>query len=145
MSVDVAALVAAISPWGMAAVGTYGAAVLARAQEDAADATVGWGRKILQRVFGTNPAEEVPEAIAELAEAPDDADLQAALRVQIRKALAADPDLADDVRRLLEEAESATGGTGSGTTVTATSRGVAAGRDITGSVATGDNSSITRR
>ncbi|MEV4800417.1 hypothetical protein AB0K18_10415 [Nonomuraea sp. NPDC049421] len=143
---DVAALVAAISPLVTAAVGTYGAAVLAQAQEHAADATVGWGRKILQRVFGTDPAdEEVPEVIADLAEAPDDADLQAALRVRIRKALAADPALADDVRRLMEEAEAATAATGSGVMVTATGRGVAAGRDITGSVVTGDNSSTTSR
>ncbi|GAA1747073.1 hypothetical protein ACBR40_13665 [Nonomuraea sp. AD125B] len=105
MSVDLAALVAAVSPWATAAVASYGAAVLAQAQEDAADATVGWGRKILQRVFGTHPAEEeVPEAIAELAQAPDDADLQAALRVQIRKALAADPGLAAEVARMVEQA-----------------------------------------
>lgn len=105
MSVDVAALVTAVSPFVTAAVGTYGAAVLARAQEDAADATVGWGRRMLQRLFGADPAEEdVPEVIAELADAPDDADLQAALRVRIRKILAEDSELAAEVAQMVEQA-----------------------------------------
>lgn len=52
----------------MVAVGAYGVAVLARANEEAADATVGWGRVLLQRIFGVIPeGEEAPEAIAELA------------------------------------------------------------------------------
>ncbi|GAA3110089.1 hypothetical protein [Streptosporangium carneum] len=105
MSGDLAALAGEVSPYVTAAVGAYGAAVLTRAQQDAADATVGWGRRILQRIFGVDPAEdEVPPAVAELAEDPDDADLQAALRVRIRRMLAADPRLAADVAEMVEAA-----------------------------------------
>ncbi|GAA3110017.1 hypothetical protein [Streptosporangium carneum] len=105
MSVDLATLVGEVSPYVTAAIGTYGAAVLAQAQEDAADATVGWGRKILQRVFGiTSADEEAPETVAELAGDPENADLQAALRVRIRRILAGDPELAAEVAQMVERA-----------------------------------------
>jgi hypothetical protein len=68
--------------------------VLAKANDQAADATVGLGRRILQRIFGPRAAGEVPHPVADLAADPDDPDLQAALRVAIRKLLAEDADLA---------------------------------------------------
>ncbi|WP_433222132.1 hypothetical protein [Microtetraspora malaysiensis] len=140
MSGDLVTLVNELSPYVLPAVGAYGAAVLAKSQEEAADATVGWGRKILQKIFGIKEAdEELPDEVAELAASPDDADLQAVLRVRIRKALEADPELAEEIRRMLREAASS-----GHTTVTASGRGVAAGRDITGPVTTGDNSPIIR-
>ncbi|MGW4411136.1 hypothetical protein ACWEJ6_44390 [Nonomuraea sp. NPDC004702] len=105
MSGDLATLVADVSPFVTAAVSAYGGAVLARAQEDAADATVVWGRKILQRIFGVESTEgQTPEVVVELAEDPDSADLQAALRVRIRKALDADPRLAAEVAQMVEQA-----------------------------------------
>ncbi|MER5648109.1 hypothetical protein [Streptosporangium sp. NPDC002524] len=144
MSGDLVSLVQEVSPYATAAVAAYGGAVLARANEEAADATVGWGRALLQRIFGVTPeGKEVPEAVAELAADPANEDLQAVLRVQIKKLLTADPELAAQVRALLEQAEAATVRTFT-TTVTASGKGaVAAGRDITGSVTTGDQSPIT--
>ncbi|MEV6868930.1 hypothetical protein AB0M44_49185 [Streptosporangium subroseum] len=101
MSGDLATLVADVMPYVTAAVSAYGGAVLARAQENAADATVGWGRKILQRIFGVESTDgETLEAIAELAEDPDSVDLQA----RIRKALDTDPNLAAEVAQMVEQA-----------------------------------------
>ncbi|MGS2641801.1 hypothetical protein [Streptosporangium sp. LJ11] len=143
MSGDLVTLAQEVSPYVTAAVGAYGGAVLARANEEAADATVGWGRALLQRIFGVTSEQEVPEAVAELAADPDNEDLQAVLRVQIKKFLTADPELAAQVRAMLEQADVATGRTVT-TTVTASGKGaIAAGRDITGSVTTGDQSPIT--
>jgi hypothetical protein len=47
------------------------------------------------------------EAARDVADRPDDDDAVAALRLQLRKVLADDPALADDVRRLWKEAEAA--------------------------------------
>ncbi|WP_327048297.1 hypothetical protein OG320_10700 [Microbispora sp. NBC_01189] len=104
MTADLAALVSQMWPYAAEALTAYGGAVLAKAQEDAADAAVGWGRKMLQRVFGVKTAEESPDVIAELVEDPEDADLQAALRARMRKLLAGDPQMAADVARLVEQA-----------------------------------------
>ena len=53
MGGDAAALAAEATPYVSAAVGAYGGAVLARLRDDAADATVGLGRRLLQRMFGS--------------------------------------------------------------------------------------------
>ncbi|MER5619965.1 hypothetical protein ABT061_02840 [Streptosporangium sp. NPDC002544] len=132
-----------LSPYVTAAVSAYGGAVLARANEEAADTTVGWGRKLLQRIFGVTAAEEeLPEVVAELVAEPKNADLQAVLRVHIGKLLKADPVLAAQVRAMCEQADAATGRSGSTTVIASGSRAVAAGRDITAPVSTGDNSPI---
>ncbi|MEV7012559.1 hypothetical protein [Streptosporangium sp. NPDC051022] len=82
------------------------------------------------------------EAVAELTTDPDNVDLQAVLRVQIGKLLTTDPDLAAQVRALMEQADTATGRTIT-TTVTASGKGaVAAERDNTGQITTGDQSPI---
>lgn len=105
MSGDLVSLAHEVSPYVTAAVSAYGAAVLARAQEDAADATVGWGRRILQRIFGIQSEEDAaPDVVAELADDPENTDLQAALRVQIRKLLTADPQLAAEVAQMVAQA-----------------------------------------
>ncbi len=44
------------------------------------------------------------EALEELRQRPDDAELQAALRVQLRKRLASEPSLSEELTRLLGEA-----------------------------------------
>ncbi|GAA4941471.1 hypothetical protein HD597_001224 [Nonomuraea thailandensis] len=112
MGAELATLVGELSPYVTAAVGAYGATVLARAQEEAADATVGWGRRMLQQIFGVRPDEDdVPETVIELAQAPDDPDLQAALRVQIRRLMAADEELAARLRAMVAEARAETAGT----------------------------------
>ncbi len=91
--------------------------------------------KAVWNKFQGNPSAK--EAVDDLAKAPQDEDAQAALRVQLKKALAADESFRQEVRALLEQvqAESARGGT----TVVASGKGaVAAGRDIKGTVFTGD-------
>jgi len=119
MAGEVATLVADATPYVTAAVGAYGGAVLAKVRDDAADATVGVGRRLLQRVFGRRKEDEpLPVPLAELVSYPDDADVLAALRVAIRRQLEADAAMLADVRSLLASAP--------GTTVT---QHVRAGRD----------------
>ncbi|MEU4697420.1 hypothetical protein [Nonomuraea dietziae] len=139
MSGDLVTLANDISPYVTAAVSAYGGAVLARAQEDAADATVTWGRRILQRVFGTRETgDETPEVLQDLSEDPDDSDLQAALRVQLRKALMADPALAEDVRGMLQQAMGPT------TNIMASGERSIAAHTISGTAFTGDHLTINR-
>jgi len=99
---DVASLAAEMTPYVSAAVGAYGGAVLAKVRDEAADATVGLGRRLLQRIFGTRgDGEPLPVPLADLAADPRDADALAAVRLVVRKALAADPVLAAEVRSML--------------------------------------------
>jgi hypothetical protein len=59
---DVAEVAAQAMPYVSAAVGAYGGAVLAMMRDEAADATIGLGRRLLQRVFGQRgEAEPLPE------------------------------------------------------------------------------------
>lgn len=105
MGGDVAVLAAEMMPYVSAAVGAYGGAVLARVRDDAADATVGLGCRLLQRVFGSRAAEEsLPGPLADLAADPGDADALAAVRLAVRKALAADAVLTAEVRSMLAAA-----------------------------------------
>jgi hypothetical protein len=124
-----------ISPYVTAAVGAYGGAVLARVRDEAADATVGVGRRMLQRIFGTREAGDVPQPVADLAADPGDPDLQAALRVAIRARLAADAGLAGDLREMLKDAS---------VSVTASGERSIAAQSITGVASTGDGAAITR-
>jgi hypothetical protein len=55
---EVATLAADATPYVTAAMGAYGTAVLAKVRDDAADATVGVGRRLLQRVFGLQAEDE---------------------------------------------------------------------------------------
>jgi hypothetical protein len=143
MSGDVVSLAAEMSPYMSAAVGAYGGAVLAKVRDDAADATVGLGRRLLQRIFGPRAeGEPLPEPLQDLAADPQDGDAVAALRLQIRKFLAADPDLEAEVRVMLAGAGA---GAGAGVSVTASGERSIAAQAITGIAATGDNTTINRR
>lgn len=105
MSVDLVQVVNESAPYVVAAASVYGGAVLEKAQQEAADATVGVGRRLAQKIFGAREKDEpLPEALADVIVDPDDADVQAALRVQIRKALADDEHLVAAVREILAEA-----------------------------------------
>ena len=120
----------------VAALREYGGAVLNQAQADAAEATIGLGRRLLQRVFGTCKAgEPLPEPLADAAADPQDEDAVAALRLAIRKALAADPKLRGDVEKMLASA---------GMSVTASGERSIAAQNITGIAATGDDTTINR-
>lgn len=130
MTGDVVQVAGEITPYVAAAAGAYGAAVLARAQDEAAGATVALGRRLAQRIFGIRAAGEgLPDALADVVEEPDDPDNEAALRKAIRKALLADEDLAADVRALLAQTPAAVR-TGDGSQV------------VTGSVIGGDSIQI---
>jgi hypothetical protein len=78
------------------------------------------------------------EAARDVAQTPDDADAQAALRMQIKKLLAEDEALAKDVTQWLESARAA------GISVTASGdRSVAIGGDVSGSnIVTGDSNIV---
>lgn len=105
MSGDVASLAAEMTPYVSAALGAYGGAVLAKVRDDAADATVRLGRRLLQRVFGVRDEREpLPGPLAELAAEPRDEDARAAVRLAVRKALAGDPALEAEVRSMLAAA-----------------------------------------
>jgi hypothetical protein len=95
-------------------------------------ATKIWGR--LGAEVDAKPS--VKEAAADVAAQPADEDARAALRVQIRKLLADEPLLQQELEALLKEAQ----GSGSTTTVTASGdRSVAVGRDVHSStIITGD-------
>jgi len=109
MGGDVASLAAEMTPYVSAAVGAYGGAVLAKVRDEAADATVGLGRRLLQRIFGSRSlGEPLPGPLADLAASPQDEDALAAVRLAIRKALAADAVLDAEVRSMLADAAGVT-------------------------------------
>ncbi len=105
MAGDLVSLVAEMTPYVSAAVGAYGGAVLAKVRDEAADATVGLGRRLLIRIFGSQDQEgPLPGPLADLAIDPDDGDALAAVRLAIRQVLATDPDLEGEVRAMLSAA-----------------------------------------
>jgi hypothetical protein len=125
-----------VVPYVSAAVGAYGAAVLERVQESTADATVSLGRRLLARLLGRDTS--VPamrEAVTDLVDDPADEDRIAALRWQIRKVLAADPEMAAEIRRMLAD---------QGVAITASGERSIAAQTISGVAVTGDGAQITR-
>lgn len=96
------ALAAEVTPYAAAALSAYGAAVLAKANDDLADATVGAGRRALQRIFGRRKdGEKLPTVLAEVIDNPSDEDYLGALRLAIRKALEFDGRLQAQVREII--------------------------------------------
>ena len=94
-----------------------------------------WDR--LGAAFGDRPAAQ--EAAEDAAAAPDYADTRVALARQLRKVMAADPELERDVEALFAEARQA------GVVVAAGERSVAIGRDAKNSIiVTGDDVSVDR-
>jgi hypothetical protein len=136
VSGEVVTLAAEVAPYASAAVGAYGGAVLVKVRDEAADATVGLGRRVLQRIFGTRgEGEELPVPLADVVADPGDEDAAAALRLAVRKALAADPELRADVAGLLAAG---------GVSVTAAGDRSVAAQAISGIAATGDNPTFNR-
>lgn len=134
--IEVAVLAGQVMSSVIAAVRAFGGRVLDQAQDDAAEATIGLGRRVLQKVFGTRTAgEPLPEPVADAVADPQDEDAVAALRLAIRKALAASPQLAAEVEGMLA---------GAGVSVTASGERSIAAQTITGIAATGDNTTINR-
>jgi hypothetical protein len=78
------------------------------------------------------------EAVQDAAAAPNDEDIQAALRLQLRKLLAEDAVFAREIARLWQEAQQA-----DATVIAAGERSVAIGRDVTSStIITGDQNTV---
>jgi hypothetical protein len=134
MAGDAAVLAAQVMPYLSSAVGAYGGAVLADIRDEAADATVNVGRRLLQRLFGTRASgEELPEPLSDVVADVDDEDAMAALRLTVRKALEASPELQHDVTALMA---SVGGG------VTASGERSIAANSISGVAITGDPSQV---
>jgi len=101
-----------------------------------------WER--LRRAIAGRPAAE--DAVRDLAATPEDADYQAALRVQLKKLLEADTNLAEQLARALQagpQADHRTGVHGDGAiaqgtgAVAAGKAGVAVGGDVHGGITLG--------
>jgi len=108
MAGEIATLVADAAPYVTAAVSAYGGAVLAKVQDDAADATVGAGRRLLQRIFGRRAAEEpLPAELAALAADPADGDALGMVRWAMRQALEADAAMLEEVKSIVTSAQGA--------------------------------------
>jgi len=102
---DAASMATEMTPYVSAAMAAYGVAVLAKVRDDTADATVILGRRLIQKVFGHHGEQvRLPTPLADLAADPADQDALAACRLMIRKALAADPVLAEEIRSMLAAA-----------------------------------------
>jgi hypothetical protein len=128
MAGEIATLAADATPYVTAAVGAYGGAVLAKVRDDAADATVGIGRRLLQRVFGHRAADEpLPAPLAALAADLGDADALGMVRWAIRQALEADAEMLEEVKSMLASAQ----GTVVKQNVRAGRDAYVAGRDMT--------------
>lgn len=106
---EIATLVTDATPYLTAALTAYGTAVLTKVRDDAADATVGAGRRMLQRVFGYRKAgEPLPATLAEVVNGPGDPDALGALRLEIRRKLEADAKMLADVREVIASANPGT-------------------------------------
>lgn len=93
-----------IVPYVTAAAAVYGGAVAQKASDAGADATVSLGRRILHRLFQSGRAEQVRAAVADVADQPGDEDSIAVLQAQLRKALAQDPELAQELSTMVRGA-----------------------------------------
>lgn len=131
MASELETVLAEALPVMSAAVTAYGAGVLSRVEDAAADVTVGLGRRLLHRVWHRSARPDALQgAVAELAEAPGDPDALAGLRLQVRKVLVQDPALVAEIAGMLPAR---------GVAVTASGeRSVAIGGNNSGSISTGD-------
>lgn len=104
MDVDAAQIAASAMPYVTAAVAAYGVNTLDRVRsaaiDGASDATVRIGHQVLNRLLGRGqPQEAIEGAIVDVCAGEEDGDI--ALRLQIRKAITADPDLAQAIAGIL--------------------------------------------
>jgi hypothetical protein len=133
---EVATLAGQLMSYAVEAIRAFGGRVLDQAQDDTAEATIGLGRRLLRKIFGTRTAgEPLPGPLADVVADPRDEDAVAALRLAIRKALAADPQLRAEVEQELARA---------GVTVVASGERSIAAKSITGIAVTGDHATINR-
>ncbi|WP_369185010.1 hypothetical protein [Streptomyces sp. Y1] len=132
------ALLGQVVPAVSAAVGAYGAGVLTRAEDEAADATVRLGQRLLNRILRRSPRPEpVVAAVTDLAEAAEDPDTVVVLRRQLRRVLTEDPGLAAELAALLPAAGPSVQASGE--------RSIAVGGANSGIVSSGDNAVNVQR
>ncbi|MBC3982084.1 hypothetical protein H8N01_05790 [Streptomyces sp. AC536] len=123
-----------VVPYVTAAVAAYGAAVVNRTSDVAADATVSLGQRIAQRLWRQEENRGgLEQAIDEVAADPQDEDAQAALRVQVRRILRQDAALAAELAQLLPARA-----------FTASGDGAVAVETNNGVISTGDGANIRR-
>lgn len=123
-----------VVPYVTAAVAAYGTAVVTRSADTAADATVSLGQRIVQRLWSREESRGgLEEAIEEVADAPQDDDAHAALRVQVRRILRQDAELAAELAQLLPTRS-----------FTASGAGAVAVETNNGVISTGDGATIRR-
>lgn len=129
---EVDVIVGQVVPVIGAAVGAYGAGVLTRLEDGAADATVGLGRLVLARLL-RHPGRRAPleQAVTDLAADVRDPDALAALRLQVRAILAEDPSLVAQLAGMMPPSPAA---------AASGDRSVAVGGDNSGVINTGDHS-----
>lgn len=107
---EIEALVGQVVPAIGSAVAAYGTGVLTRAENEAAEASVRLGQRLLARILRrTSDPAPVEAAVADLAAVPGDGDALGALRLQIRKALAGDTELVAELAALLSARAEASG------------------------------------
>jgi hypothetical protein len=104
MDIDVAQTASAVMPYVTAVVAAYGKDTVDKVRDlavaNASDATVNLGKRLLGRILRRGDSREsIEEALVDVTNGEEDG--EAALRLQIRKALAADADLARDVAAML--------------------------------------------
>ncbi|MER5820944.1 hypothetical protein [Streptomyces mirabilis] len=136
--IDALAASQQIAPYITAAISSYGTAVLTRSAELSADSSVSLGQRLLERLLRRTVTEQPSEqaaltsAIQDLAESPEDTDLQAALRVQVKKLLLSDPQVLSEINEIMNRSQISIVASGD--------RSVAA-HTINGGVSTGDQRS----
>jgi hypothetical protein len=111
-------LAAALVPYVSAAIGRYGGGAMSPARaagpDPGGDSTVEVGRALLRCLVGPRGSAAVRAAVEELTADPADDERVAALRVQLRRALAADPALAGAAAEVLSAAGVAINAAGGG-------------------------------
>ncbi|MFE4696376.1 hypothetical protein ACFRIC_04725 [Streptomyces sp. NPDC056738] len=138
MSAEIVELVDQATPYLSAALTTYGAAVLSRAEEAAVGAavegTAGLGQRILHLVWRRRDEEGravLEGAVATAVEEPDDVDAAGALRHQLKRALREDAELVRELAALLPVSGGATVNASGTRAIGAQHIGIAASGDNT--------------
>jgi hypothetical protein len=137
---EVATVANDVLPYLGAVAAAYGGAVLDRVEDEAvqvgADATVGWGRRMLRLVIHRPGGQQVGRAVTDLAAHPDDEDFAAAVRKELKVLLAADGGLRDQLAAEVSRAR---------VSIVASGPGAVAAQTIVNSpFTTGANSPIQR-
>ncbi|WP_405907788.1 hypothetical protein OG742_23205 [Streptomyces sp. NBC_00828] len=140
VSAEIVQWVEQAGPAVTAAVSAYGATVLTRAHDAAADATVGLGQRILQAMWRRRDESgrtELERVVHEAADEQDDAYTRTVLSRLLKRALREDPELRDELAAMLPAPAAGT------VNITAAGERSIAAQDI-GTAITGDGHILPR-